>query len=611
MPYIRIGSTPAGSNSCEFRVWAPRAGSAGLHLLAPFDRLVPMEQERSGYYFASVEGVGPGARYRYRLNGEVERADPASRFQPEGVEGPSEVVSGAFPWTDGGWAGIPLQEYVLYELHVGTFSPEGTFAGVIPYLGELKRLGVTAVEVMPVAQFPGGRNWGYDGVFPFAPQNTYGGPRGLKKLVDACHSQGLAAVLDVVYNHLGPEGNYLREFGPYFTSRYRTPWGEAINFDGADSDEVRAYFIANALEWVTDFHFDALRLDAVHAIFDRSAYPFLQELAGAVHRRALEVNRKIYVIAESDLNDSRLIRPPESGGFGLDAEWSDDFHHSLHALLTGERAGYYADFGNLRHLETAFAAGHVYDGRYSVYRGRRHGNPSDDLAPCKFVVCAQNHDQTGNRRLGDRLPNLVSFEALKLAAGAVLLSPYLPLLFMGEEYGETAPFLYFVSHSDGNLIAAVREGRRREFAAFGWAGDVPDPQSERTFQESRLNHSLKGRGRNRLLYEFYTELIALRKRLVSCLERRGMRTFAFEPGGVLLVEWPAGGGEAGILLHFGEEPARFDFPLAGEWRVLLDSSDERWGGPGRSTPLVIAASRAPLTLGGNSVVLVERGLALS
>jgi maltooligosyltrehalose trehalohydrolase len=603
----RIGSTPAGPNSCAFRVWAPRARSVELHLLAPGDRLVPMERDRAGYFVAVVEGVAPGSRYRYRLDGEVERADPASRFQPEGVEGPSEVVSLAFPWTDAGWAGIPLDRYILYELHVGTFTPEGTFAAVIPHLDELKSLGITAVEIMPVAQFPGGRNWGYDGVFPFAAQNTYGGPRGLKELVDACHARGLAAVLDVVYNHLGPEGNYLREFGPYFTGRYRTPWGEAINLDGEDSDEVRAYFIANALEWVTDFHFDALRLDAVHAIYDHSAHPFLQELAEAVHRRASELNRKVHVVAESDLNDSRLIRPPELGGYGLDAEWSDDFHHSLHALLTGEREGYYADFGGLRHIETAFAAGHVYDGRYSAYRRRRHGDFSGDLAPCKFVVCAQNHDQTGNRKLGDRLSNLVSFEALKLAAGAVLLSPYIPLLFMGEEYGEIAPFHYFVSHSDENLIAAVREGRRCEFAAFGWTGDVPDPQSERTYEESRLDHSLKERPRNRLLYEFYKELIAARKRLVSSLDRRGVRTFAFEADGVLLVEHTSGNAAACILLRFGEAPAEFVFPLAGEWRILLDSSDARWGGGGRSTPdAVPAGGRVPLALAGNSVVLLER-----
>ncbi|HOK46685.1 MAG TPA: alpha-amylase family glycosyl hydrolase, partial [Bryobacteraceae bacterium] len=388
-PFRRIGSTPEGHNRCEFRVWAPRADSVDLHILAPSERIAPMEPEGAGYFSARLDGVAPGARYRYRLNGRLERADPASRFQPEGVNGPSGVVSRDFPWTDRGWAGIPLEEYIVYELHTGTFSREGTFAGIIPYLYEIKALGVTAIELMPVAQFPGGRNWGYDGVFPFAAQNTYGGPRGLMELVDACHARELAVVLDVVYNHLGPEGNYLGDFGPYFTDRYRTPWGDAINFDGPGSDEVRAYFISNALEWVTDFHIDALRVDAVHAIFDGSAYPFLQELADAVHQRAAELNRRIYVIAESDLNDARLIRSPELGGYGLDAEWADDFHHGLHTLLTGERESYYEDFGRLRDLETAFATAHVYDGRYSAYRKRRHCNSSAGLPPSKFVVCAQ------------------------------------------------------------------------------------------------------------------------------------------------------------------------------------------------------------------------------
>ncbi|MGE5567576.1 MAG: malto-oligosyltrehalose trehalohydrolase [Rhodospirillales bacterium] len=593
-PFRRIGSTPSNHDYCEFRVWAPLADSVDLHILPPSERIAPMAPEGGGYFFARLDGVTPGARYRYRLNGGLERADPASRFQPEGVSGPSGVVFSDFPWTDRGWAGIPLEKYILYELHTGTFSREGTFAGIIPYLDELKRLGVTAIELMPVAQFPGGRNWGYDGVFPFAAQNTYGGPRKLMALVDACHARGLAVVLDVVYNHLGPEGNYLGDFGPYFTDRYRTPWGDAVNFDGPGSDDVRAYFISNALEWVTDFHFDALRLDAVHAIYDSSAYPFLQELADAVHRRAAELNRRIYVIAESDLNDARLIRPAELGGYGLDAEWADDFHHALHALLTGERQGYYEDFGRVHDLETAFTTAHVYDGRYSPYRRRRHGNSAAGLPPSKFVVCAQNHDQIGNRRLGERMSRLVGFESLKLAAATVLLSPYIPLLFMGEEYGETAPFQYFVSHTDEELVEAVREGRRREFEAFAWRGEVPDPQSERTFLDSRLNHALKDQGQHRLLYEFYNELIGIRKRLFSTPGKRGIRTYASEPEGILLVE-RATSAETVLLLHFGERPVSFAFPLAGEWRVVIDSSSERWGGPrGAQPPRVLAAHSAVL-----------------
>ena len=316
---------------------------------------------------------------------------------------------------------------MLYELHVGTFTAQGTFDAIVPHLDELKDLGITSIELMPVAQFPGDRNWGYDGVYPFAVQNSYGGPEGLKRLVNACHQRGLAVTLDLVYNHLGPEGNYLQDFGPYFTDRYRTPWGSAINFDGPESDEVRRFFIENALYWVTEFRVDALRLDAVHGIFDFSALHFLQELAAAVHEQAEQLNRRIYVIAESDLNDVRIVRSPELGGYGLDAQWNDDFHHALHTLLTGERTGYYEDFGRIQDLAKAFAEGFVYSGAYSPARRRRHGNSSKDLAAPRFVVFAQNHDQVGNRH---RLSALVSFEWLKLAAAVVLLSPFIPLLFI-------------------------------------------------------------------------------------------------------------------------------------------------------------------------------------
>jgi maltooligosyltrehalose trehalohydrolase len=411
-----------------------------------------------------VQGVKPGTRYFYRLDGNTERPDPASKFQPEGVHGPSQVIDPHFVWEELHWSGIPFSHYVLYELHVGTFTAQGTFDAIVPHLDELKDLGITSIEIMPVAQFPGDRNWGYDGVYPGAVQNSYGGPEGLKRLIDACHQRGLAVTLDVVYNHLGPEGNYLCDFGPYFTDRYHTPWGAAINFDGPDSDAVRRFFIENALSWVTEFRLDALRLDAVHGIFDFSALHFLQELAAAVHEQAERLNRRIYVIAESDLNDVRLVSSPELGGYGLDAQWNDDFHHALHTLLTGERTGYYEDFGRIQDLAKAFAEGFVYSGAYSPARRRRHGNTSKDLAADRFVVCAQNHDQVGNRLKGDRLSALVSFEGLKLAAAVVLLSPFIPLLFMGEEYGETAPFPYFVSHSDPDLIEVVRRGRRAEFA---------------------------------------------------------------------------------------------------------------------------------------------------
>ncbi|MBI5440985.1 MAG: malto-oligosyltrehalose trehalohydrolase, partial [Deltaproteobacteria bacterium] len=436
----------------EFLVWAPLAGRAELELEDPGGRVLPLVRRERGYWEATVAGLEAGARYRYRLDGGEGLPDPASSFQPLGIHGPSVLVDhDAFGWTDGSWRGLSLGRLILYEVHVGTFTREGTFDAVVPRLRELRDLGVTCLELMPVAQFPGERNWGYDGVNLFAVQASYGGPDGLKRLVDACHGVGLAVVLDVVMNHLGPEGNYLGRYGPYFTDRYRTLWGEAVNFDGVDSDEVRRFFLQNALHWFERYHVDGLRLDAVHAIHDESARPFLGELAEQVGRLGKTCGRPLHLVAESDRNDPRVVRPAEAGGLGLDALWLDDLHHALHSLLTGERAGYYADFGRLGQLAKCYREGFAYSGEYSTYHQRRQGASSRQLPGERFVVFAQNHDQVGNRRLGERLANLVPFEALKLAAGAVLLSPFVPLLFMGEEYGEEAPFLCFVDHGDPEL----------------------------------------------------------------------------------------------------------------------------------------------------------------
>ena len=399
----RLGAVWLDHNRYRFRVWAPFSKEVHVHIVAPEERLIRM-QANGGYHKITLDDVAPGTRYVYRLSNGTELPDPASRHQPEGVHGPSEVVDPRFEWGDGHWFGLPIENYIIYELHVGTFTPKGTFEAVIPHLDDLAQIGITTIELMPVAQFPGTRNWGYDGVFPFAVQNSYGGPDGLKALINACHQRGLVVVLDVVYNHIGPEGNGLAKFGPYFTGRYKTPWGQALNFDDAHSDEVRHFFISNALEWITDYHFDALRLDAVHAILDHSALNFLEELAKAVHEQGTALNRRVYVIAESTLNDTRLIRPTELGGYGLDAQWNDDFHHALHTLLTRERGGYYVDFGDFQHMAQAFSEGFVYSGRYSVNRGRRHGNSSRGIPSVKFVVYAQNHDQIGNRMLGERLP---------------------------------------------------------------------------------------------------------------------------------------------------------------------------------------------------------------
>ena len=378
----------------RFRVWAPEAEQIELRLLTPEERAWPMERLTGGYWQIIVDDVEAGALYVYRIDGDKERPDPASRFQPDGVHGPSMVVSSAFAWEDQGWQGIPLEQLIIYELHVGTFTPEGTFDALLPYVSGLKDLGATAVEIMPVAQFPGPRNWGYDGVGVFAVQNSYGGPAGLRRLVNACHKEGLAVILDVVYNHLGAEGNYLWDYGPYFTDRYKTPWGSAVNFDGAYSDDVRRYFIENALYWLIDFHIDGLRLDAVHAMLDFSARPFIDDLTAALSRQKSCRGREIHLIAESGLNNRRVVSARERGGYGLDAQWSDDFHHAVHTLLTHERQGYYEDFVRpdgrplLQYLVKALREGYVYSGQYSRFRKRRHGN-SSARNPC-LPFCGQH-----------------------------------------------------------------------------------------------------------------------------------------------------------------------------------------------------------------------------
>ncbi len=508
-----LGADYQGNGECSFLLWAPICDSVELQIDAPAGRRLPMEPLRGGYWRIRTAGVSPGSLYRYRLDAGRLRPDPASHFQPEGVHGPSAVIDHrAFPWTDRDFRAPAFERLVFYELHVGTYSPQRTFAGVVSRLDMLVELGINALELMPVAAFPGERNWGYDGVYPFSVQHSYGGPDQLKGLIDACHGRGIAVVLDVVYNHLGPEGNYLRDFGPYFTGTYTTPWGEAVNFDGPYSDEVRRYFLENARHWFSRYHVDALRLDAVHAIYDSSAYPFLRELADATRRWSHELGRPLYLIAESDLNDVRLIDDPAQGGFGLRAQWSDDFHHALHAYLSGEQDGYYRDFGNFEDIVKAVRDGFVYDWRYSEYRKRRHGSSSRDQSPDRLVVCIQNHDQVGNRMLGERLGALVSPDTYKLAAALLLLGPNLPLLFMGQEYGESAPFQYFVSHGDPDLVEAVRRGRREEFHSFGWTGQVPDPQDPAVFQRSTLCSA--GRtGRQRILLELHARLIRLRRRI--------------------------------------------------------------------------------------------------
>ena len=597
---ISLGATYLGDATCHFLVWAPLARKVEIHIVASQEQIVPLKRRDNGYHEVILEHVVPDSLYLYRLDDHKERPDPASRLQPKGVHGPSQIIDPHFPWRDSAWFGLPLQHYVIYELHVGTFTPEGDFDTTIDHLDELKELGITAIELMPVAQFPGSRNWGYDGVYPFAVQHSYGGPNGLKRLVDACHHKGISVILDVVYNHLGPEGNYLRDFGPYFTERYHVPWGAALNFDGPDSDEVRRFFIENALHWVTQFHIDALRIDAVHGIMDQSAQPFLEELATAVHKHAERLNRRAYLIAESDLEDTRIIRSRDLGGYGLDAQWNDDFHHCIHALLTGEQTGYYRDFGQIKHLVKAFREGFVYSGEYSMHRRRRHGNSSKQISADRFVVFTQNHDQVGNRMLGERLTKLVGFEGLKLAAGLVFLSPFIPLVFMGEEYGETAPFQYFTSHGDPSLVEAVRQGRREEFVGFQWHGEPPEPQDEATFLRSKLNHRLRLEEQHPAISKFYKELIRLRREVapLASLCKENMEVLGYENARVVFMRRWSDTEEVAAVFNLGKDMASAAVPLpAGRWSRLLDSADKSWNGPGASVPpLLTSAGETTLSL---------------
>lgn len=589
-PDYQHGVQVLASGRARFRVWAPRAREIALRAVSPERFTAAMELGANGYWEATLENLPRATQYLFRIDGHLERPDPASRLQPEGVHGPSQVEDSAFAWEDHDWRGLSLEQCVLYELHVGAFTRQGTFDAIVPHLAYLRDLGVTFLELMPVVQFPGARNWGYDGVYPFAVQHSYGGPAGLKRLVNECHRAGLGVVLDVVYNHLGPEGNYLSAYGPYFTEAYRTPWGTALNFDGQDSDEVRRFFIENALYWIRDFHVDALRLDAVHGIFDRSAYPFLEELSDAVHQEAQRLDRKVYLMPESDLNDPRLIRSKERGGFAMDAQWADGFHHSLRVLLTGDRDGYYQDYGCVADLAKAYREGYVFTGQYSRFRRRRYGAPADDIPAHRFIVFSQNHDQVGNRMRGERLGNLVEFEGLKLAAAAVILSPHIPLLFMGEEYAEPAPFLYFIDHSDPDLVEAVRRGRAEEFSAFVAQGTPPDPQAEQSFLSSKLNPALRDKGRHQALLSYYQTLLRLRRSVapLASMDKDALSIAFDEELLTMQVSRRLGEEEAMLVLCFAKQATRLRLPLRiGQWQTLLCSADPQWLGSGVPFPPLI------------------------
>ncbi|MGD0367537.1 MAG: malto-oligosyltrehalose trehalohydrolase [Acidobacteriaceae bacterium] len=493
----------------RFRLWAPNAGKVSLQVAG---QKFPLSKHDGGWWEADVDPARPGMDYAYFLDDEdLALPDPRSPWQPSGVHGPSRLLDhAAFPWTDAAWEAPPLSAAIIYELHIGAFTPEGTLDAAQTKLDYLRELGITHVELMPVNAFPGIQGWGYDGVDLFAPHEPYGSPDALKRFVDACHARSLAVLLDVVYNHLGPDGNYLAKFGPYFTAAHHTPWGDAVNLEDAGSHEVRRFFCDNALMWLRDYHFDGLRLDAVHAWTDRSAINFMEQLATEARALQAQTGHSYVVIAESDLNDPRLVTATEAGGYSLDAQWSDDFHHALFTVLTGDRGGYYADFGALADLAKSLREVFVYDGRYSPYRDRIHGRPVRNLPASSFLGYSQNHDQVGNRAKGDRLSSIVTIGRAKIAAALVLTAPFVPMLFQGEEWAASTPFQFFTNHNPelGKLVSA---GRRKEFAAFGWnPADIPDPQSPATFQRSKLNWDERRQPPHAEMLDWYRRLIAFR-----------------------------------------------------------------------------------------------------
>ena len=547
-----------------------------------------------GWWHAELSPELSRADYAFSVDDGPPFPDPRSPLQPHGVHGLSRPVDhAAFEWRHPRYHQAPLSSAIIYECHIGTFTPAGTFEAAAERLGYLRDLGVTHLELMPVAEFSGVRGWGYDGVNLYAPHHSYGGPDAMKRFIDASHEHGLGVILDVVYNHLGPEGNYLAKFGPYFTHRYRTPWGDAVNLDDADSDEVRRFFCDNALMWLRDYCVDGLRIDAVHAIFDASAIHFLEQLGAEVRELEAALGRHFVVIAESDLNQPRIVTPSEAGGYGLDAQWNDDFHHALHTILTGESAGYLADFGSIAQLAKTLTRGFVYDGVYSKSRRRTHGRPVEGLSAHRFVAFLQNHDQVGNRAMGERLGHLVTVDQLKIGAALLMTAPFVPMLFQGEEWNASGPFQYFTDHQDATLAVAVRKGRRAEFAAFAHASEVPDPQAPQTFERSKINWDERERGEHREISEWYRQLIRLR-RCVPDFEtgRLDLDAVSFDEGARWL---SVRRGESLVLCNFAPTAQRISIAQdVTRFRVSLASKpDVRVDGAAVDLPPVSVAILTP------------------
>jgi maltooligosyltrehalose trehalohydrolase len=574
-----------GAGYAQIKVWAPQAENVAVQL-QDSKSILELQRSDAGYWTLETHDLKPGGMYTISVDGGQPFPDPASLSQPDGVHGASQALKlDDFQWQDDQWNNHPLEDYIIYELHTGAFTHDGSFAGIKAQIPYLKKLGITAIEIMPVAQFPGSRNWGYDGVFPYAVQANYGGAKALQDLVQACHQEGIAVILDVVYNHLGPEGNYLGIYGPYFTDKYKTPWGNALNFDDAWCDGVRDYFVQNALMWFHDFHIDALRLDAVHAIKDFSAVHLLQQIRQATDALMQAQGKKHYLIVELDLNDTRFINPVENGGYGMDAQWVDEFHHALRITAGEKPTGYFSDFNGIEHLAKSYQDAYVYDGQYSPHRNKKFGLPAAHHEGNKFIVFSQNHDQVGNRMLGERTSTLHSFEMQKLLAAAVLLSPYLPILFMGEEWSEPNPFLYFVSHTDPELAEAVRKGRKAEFAAFHAQGEAPDPVAVDTFNHSKLQWHLLEEEPHKTTLQYYQALIQLRKThpALRRLNRSGVTAIANKEKNCLILQRAHEDNNVICLMNFSGQVQDLTLPENGSFKKLFDSASPQWKGPGDAT----------------------------
>ncbi len=573
---------------CEFSVWAPKANDLKLLISEGKKEFIMNKVDGTDYWKITLENCKPGTRYKYKINDNESFPDPASLSQPEGVHEASEVIDlSEFAWTDKGWKNIPLPEMIQYELHTGTFTSRGNFDGIISKLDYLKDLGINTIEILPVAQFSGKRNWGYDGVYFFAVHDSYGGAFGLMKLVNECHKKGIAVILDVVYNHFGPEGNYISEFGHYFSGKYSTPWGKPLNFDDAYSDDVRNFIIQNALMWCRDFHIDGLRLDAVHAIYDFGAKHIMQELSENLEELGTKTGKKHYLIAESNLNDVHYISPITIGGYGLDAQWSDDFHHAIHTLVTGEKNGYYMDFGKSYQLSKAIKNAFVFDGEYSNYRKKTYGNSTENNKAEQFVIFHQNHDQVGNRKNGERLISLTDFETAKLLAATMFISPNIPMLFMGEEYGERNPFFYFVSHLDPGLNELVRKGRENDFKDFHNDGDIaPDPSSPDTFHDSLLSWSIDGDPEKKVMHRYYKGLIKLRKShpVFRIPDKENLRISEY--GKVFVLERWQNNENTLSIMNFDKRDHNLEIPegLNQKMKKIFDSNDPQWNGTGNKVP---------------------------